>query len=108
MLGDTDHLEAARVLGSALPPDTPWWNIPRLPFCPITDRNRTSIPPPSNMLLAVAFLLQLLLQVALAHEHDNQIPFDYVKFPYQATYPGDGEGGSIAICIPSCTDKLTP
>ena len=27
------------------------------------------------------------------HEHDMQMPLDYVKFPYQAAYyPGDNEG----------------
>lgn len=29
----------------------------------------------------------------LAHEghHDDQMPLEYVKFPYQAAYPGDNE-----------------
>lgn len=27
------------------------------------------------------------------HDHDMQMPLDYVKFPYQAVYyPGDNEG----------------
>jgi hypothetical protein len=27
------------------------------------------------------------------HDHDeDQMPLDYVRFPYQATYPGDGSG----------------
>ena len=27
------------------------------------------------------------------HDHDkDQMPLDYVRFPYQATYPGDNSG----------------
>lgn len=26
------------------------------------------------------------------HEYDTQMPLDYVRFPYQAVYPGDDEG----------------
>lgn len=26
------------------------------------------------------------------HDHDIQMPMDYVRFPFQATYPGDNEG----------------
>lgn len=30
----------------------------------------------------------------VSHDHSivNQIPLGYVKYPYQATYPGDNEG----------------
>jgi agmatinase len=32
--------------------------------------------------------------VSFAHDghHEEQIPMNYVKYPYQATYPGDNEG----------------
>ena len=33
--------------------------------------------------------------VVLAHDHDEhdlQMPLDYVRFPYQAAYPGDNTG----------------
>lgn len=33
--------------------------------------------------------------VAVAHgdsEHGEQMPLGYVKYPYQAVYPGDNEG----------------
>lgn len=45
-----------------------------------------------------ALLALLSLNVALTvahdgHEHELQMPLDYVKFPYQASYyPGDDEG----------------
>jgi len=26
------------------------------------------------------------------HGHDDQMPLGYVKYPYQAVYPGDNEG----------------
>jgi len=28
----------------------------------------------------------------VAHDHSNQMPLDYVKYPYQAVYPGVNEG----------------
>jgi hypothetical protein len=46
-------------------------------------------------LIAAAF--QLLLAVSVAsrdHHHDEQFPVGYVKYPYQALYPGDGEGNT--------------
>jgi agmatinase len=27
-----------------------------------------------------------------SHDHADQMPLDYVKYPYQAIYPGDNEG----------------
>ena len=61
--------------------------------------------------------LQLTVIVALAivvsaHEELNsdQIPLGYVKYPYQATYPGDGEGLStlayIGLSISPCDREL--
>ncbi|KXN84929.1 Putative agmatinase 1 [Leucoagaricus sp. SymC.cos] len=40
---------------------------------------------------------QLLLLTAIAHVHDEQLPFGYVKYPYQAIYPGDGEVTADAV-----------
>lgn len=42
-------------------------------------------------------LLSLLTSVAIVSSHDGhvddlQMPLDYVRFPYQARYPGDDEG----------------
>jgi len=28
----------------------------------------------------------------VTHDHSGQIPLDYVKYPYQAVYPGINEG----------------
>lgn len=43
------------------------------------------------------------------HDHDMQMPLDYVRFPYQAVYPGDDEGkrDSIATCYIITSDLLT-
>lgn len=56
------------------------------------------------MQLTSAFtLLATLVSVVVAHEghdHDMQMPLDYVKFPYQAAYPGDNEGnGTFTISL---------
>jgi agmatinase len=49
------------------------------------------------------------LASARAHDHDYdcghdhgqpQMPLGYVKYPYQATYPGDGEGTSFFFISP--------
>jgi len=38
----------------------------------------------------------ILVATAFAHsghnDHVDQMPLDYVKYPYQAVYPGDNEG----------------
>ena len=51
--------------------------------------------------LALSALLSLLYVVVHAHDdhdHDMQMPLDYVKFPYQAQYyPGDNDGVSPFI-----------
>ncbi len=48
------------------------------------------------MKLAAYFTTLLtLVVVTISHEHDEhdmQMPLDYVRFPYQAAYPGDNEG----------------
>lgn len=44
--------------------------------------------------------LLLLAVVTVAHEHHDhsmQMPLDYVRFPYQAVYPGDNEGSSLDL-----------
>ena len=37
----------------------------------------------------------------VAHDHSNQMPLDYVKYPYQAVYPGINEGN-----VPQVDDGL--
>ena len=38
------------------------------------------------------------------HDHDTQMPLDYVKFPYQAAYyPGDNDGKYIVFISPRLT-----
>lgn len=44
------------------------------------------------------FVAAALASVAIAHddhEHGGQMPLGYVKYPYQAMYPGDNEGKVI-------------
>lgn len=31
------------------------------------------------------------------HDHDTQMPLDYVRFPFQAVYPGDDEGNQAML-----------
>lgn len=31
------------------------------------------------------------------HDHADQMPLGYVKYPYQAVYPGDNEGRSPGL-----------
>ena len=38
----------------------------------------------------------------VAHDHSNQMPLDYVKYPYQAVYPGLDEGN-----VPQAEDTYT-
>lgn len=33
------------------------------------------------------------------HDHADQMPLGYVKYPYQAVYPGDNEGRTSGIAI---------
>lgn len=42
---------------------------------------------------SILFALALAV-VSFAHDghHEEQIPMNYVKYPYQAMYPGDNEG----------------
>ena len=53
--------------------------------------------------IMIVKLLSLLLIAALgiAHEghHETQMPLDYVRFPYQARYPGDNEGIASDLSI---------
>jgi hypothetical protein len=43
-----------------------------------------------------AVVYTVLVATAFAHsghnDHADQMPLDYVKYPYQAVYPGDNEG----------------
>lgn len=52
------------------------------------------------MKLAFSYLLAFTAIAVSAHDehdHDMQMPLDYVKFPYQAVYyPGDNEGMSLS------------
>ena len=34
-----------------------------------------------------------------SHEHVDQMPMNYVKYPYQAVYPGDNEGIASATFL---------
>jgi len=56
----------------------PWYNMKRLIFALFTSLS-TSV---------------------VAHDHSSQIPLDYVKYPYQAVYPGSNEG------MPHADDEL--
>lgn len=40
------------------------------------------------------FITAVLLILSVAAQ-EGQIPLGYVKFPYQASYPGDGEGNYV-------------
>ncbi len=41
----------------------------------------------------IPFALFISLSTSVvAHDHSNQMPLDYVKYPYQAVYPGVNEG----------------
>ena len=46
--------------------------------------------------MKAAFYLSLILTTAVVVGHDGhdevQMPLDYVRFPYQAQYPGDNTG----------------
>lgn len=47
-----------------------------------------------NKFLSVV-VASVVLATVLAHEdhdHADQMPLNYVKYPYQAIYPGDNEG----------------
>ena len=43
----------------------------------------------------------LLFAFAIGHEHsdDTQMPLGYVKYPYQATYPGDDSGTQVPLFL---------
>lgn len=43
-------------------------------------------------LRTVVFAILAALVCAAHDHHHDQMPLDYVKYPYQAIYPGDGEG----------------
>ena len=53
-------------------------------------------PPMKFLSLSVAVIATFTAVIAHdKHEHDTQMPLDYVKYPYQAVYyPGDNEGSS--------------
>ena len=46
------------------------------------------------MQLLTAIICAALVATVLTHDHNDhdQMPLDYVKYPYQAVYPGDNEG----------------
>jgi arginase family enzyme len=44
-----------------------------------------------NQIIFLAFV------IAQDHHHDGQLPLGYVKYPYEAIYPGDGEVTADAI-----------
>lgn len=59
--------------------------------------------------MKVAALIALIPSVVAVHsheghDHDLQMPLDYVRFPYQARYPGDDEGDLRSIGTPRPRD----
>ena len=59
--------------------------------------NSTICPAPKPAMMLLAFTTIALLACVVnshdEHDHDMQMPLDYVKFPYQAVYyPGDNDG----------------
>jgi len=46
-------------------------------------------------------LFTFLTTSVVAHDHSDQMPLDYVKYPYQAVYPGVNEGN-----VPQADDGL--
>lgn len=48
----------------------------------------------------ISLVTTALALASLAHEHDHadQMPLSYVKYPYQATYyPGDNDGKPVEL-----------
>ena len=45
--------------------------------------------------IALFSIRSVVAHVGNDHEVGSQIPIGYVKYPYQATYPGDNEGESL-------------
>lgn len=48
-------------------------------------------------LLALVLAAITLVSAHDDHDHGLQMPLDYVKFPYQAVYPGDDEGKELLM-----------
>ena len=49
-----------------------------------------------TIVFSLSMLTAALLVLAHEHdEHDLQMPLDYVRFPYQAAYPGDDTGAYL-------------
>lgn len=44
--------------------------------------------------LYIAFVSSVIFVAAHEGHESNQMPLGYVKYPYQAVYPGDNTGGS--------------
>lgn len=50
--------------------------------------------------VAILSVFSTLLACVLGHDdHENQMPLGYVKYPYQAMYPGDNDSMYHANCI---------
>jgi agmatinase len=46
-----------------------------------------------HLISVVPCFVLIISTIAHNHDHQQQMPLDYVKYPYQASYyPGDGEG----------------
>ena len=48
-------------------------------------------------MILITLVFRILFVVCVAsgdHQHSGQLPLGYVKYPYQAIYPGDGEGNT--------------
>ena len=50
----------------------------------------------------IVILLLAIISPSFAHDHDHndQMPLDYVRFPYQALYPGDNDGKVYIYRLP--------
>ena len=86
-----------------------WGNIPSCPVLLDINVRHFTLPPSKPhhklhqsstnshiMQFMNAVVYTVLVATAFAHsshnDHADQMPLDYVKYPYQAVYPGDNEG----------------
>jgi agmatinase len=56
----------------------------------------------------VTLFALVIAAVGLAHDHyhEEQIPLNYVKYPYQAVYPGDDEGIQYNLSFNCCSPAM--
>ncbi|THH12585.1 hypothetical protein EW146_g7557 [Bondarzewia mesenterica] len=63
----------------------------------------------TGKLLTVSILTLYFSLVSTTHDHhhENQMPLDYVRFPYQAVYPGDNDGECYLFTADSIFSGIT-